>query len=190
MALTLLDRFLKETDRASGIEADERRFLIGLSGTKGTDAELIRLDRLVRGLLLSQLRGDPSARLRVLRLFDPDIRDAAAADPEIVRRIRRALRVPLVSDLAASIGKEAAVKPGQPGELVLEDKRITAVRRYLRNGQRGVSWQVLYDGVRDECDGWDDPQSRHKKPKPGYGDRTIHRLATQLMSKARSRKGV
>jgi hypothetical protein len=40
-------------DRALvAIEADERRFLIGLSGTMGTDVELVRLDRLVRGLLL------------------------------------------------------------------------------------------------------------------------------------------
>src|SRR5258708_1292590 len=58
-ALNLLDKALKEIDRASGIEADERRFLIGLSGTMGTDVELVRLDRLVRGLLLGELHGSP-----------------------------------------------------------------------------------------------------------------------------------
>jgi hypothetical protein len=187
--LNLLDRFLKETDRASGFEGDERQFLISLSGTRGTDFDLIRLDRLVRGLLLSRLRGDPSARLRVLRLFDPDVRDAASANPEFVRAVRRALRLSLVSESAASTGKEAAAISGQPAETEMEDNRKTAIRRFLRNGERAVPWQALYDSVRDICDGWDDPNSRHKKPKPGYSDKTIHRLATQLMSKVKSRKG-
>jgi hypothetical protein len=189
MALNLLDRFLKETDRASGIEADERRFLIGLSGTKGTDAELIRLDRLVRGLLLSQFHGDPNARLRVLRLFDPDVKDAASANPELVSAVQRALTLPLVSESAATAGKEAAVISGQPAESEVEDKRITAIRRFLRNGERVVPWQGLYDGVRDICDGWDDPKSRNKKPKPGYNDKTIRRLATRIIGNARSRNG-
>ena len=189
MALNLLDRFLKETDRASGIEADERRFLIGLSGTKGTDAELIRLDRLVRGLLLSQFHGDPNARLRVLRLFDPDVKVAASANPELVSAVQRALTLPLVSESAATAGKEAAVISGQPAESEVEDKRITAIRRFLRNGERVVPWQGLYDGVRDICDGWDDPKSRNKKPKPGYNDKTIRRLATRIIGNARSRNG-
>ena len=188
-ALNLVDKILKDIDRTSGIEADDRRFLIGLSGTMGTDGELIRLDRLVRGMLLSQFRGDPNARLRVLWLFDPDVKDAASANPEIVSTVQRALTLPLVSEPIAPAGREAVAIPEQPAESEERDKKITAIRRFLRNGERGVSWQVLYDGVRDICDGWDDPKSRAKKPKPGYSDKTIRRLATPIMGKARSQNG-
>jgi hypothetical protein len=188
-ALYLLDKVLKEVDRTSGIEVADRQFLIGLSGIMGTDVELIRLDRLVRGLLLSQFRGDPNARLRVLRLFDPDVKDAASANPEIVSTVQRALTLPLVSEPIVPAGKEAAAMPGRPAESEEQDKKITAIGRFLRNGERGVSWQVLCDGVRDICDGWDDPKSRAKKPKPGYSDKTIRRLATPIMGKARSQNG-
>jgi len=186
-ALNLLDKILKDIDRTSGIEADDRRFLIGLSGTMGTDVELIRLDRLVRGLLLGQFRGDPNARLRVLRLLDPDVKDAASANPEIVSTVHRALTLPLVSEPIPPAGREAVAIPGQPAESEEQGKKITAIGRFLRNGERSASWQALYDGVRDICDGWDDPKNRAKKPKPGYSDKTIQHLATHIIDKARSR---
>jgi len=188
-ALNLLDKVLKEFDRASGIEADERRFLIGLSGTMGTDVELVRLDRLVRGLLLSEYRADPNARLRILRLFDPDVKDAASASPETVSAVNAALTLPLIIEQVASADKEAAATPGQPAEPEERDKKIAAIRRFLRNGERSVSWPALYDRVRDICDGWDDPKSRAKKPKPGYSDKTIRRLAAPMIDKPRSRNG-
>jgi len=185
-ALQVLDQFLKEIDRASGIEASERRFLIGLSGTMGTDADLIRLDRLVRGLLLGRLRRDADARLRVLRLFDPDAKDGASVNSEIVNAVQLALGRPWVGESAIPTGKEAAVKSGPPTESEAEDKKMTAIRRFLRNGERAVPWQALYDGVRDICDGWAQPNNGNKKPKPGYSDKTIQRLAKCIMEKARS----
>ena len=132
---------------------------------------------------------DPTARLRVLQLFDPEIKNAASADPEFVRAVRVALTLPLVSEPAGTDGNEPAAISGQPPESEVEDKRMTANRRFLRNGERSVTWQVLCDEVRSICDGWDDPNSRNKKPKPGYGDKTIRRLATPLIGKARSSSG-
>ena len=79
--------------------------------------------------------------------------------------------------------------PGQPAELDEPDQITAAIGRFIRNGERSVSWQVLCDGVRGLCDGWDNPTSRTKKPKPGYSDKTIQRLANEIIKKARPQNG-
>jgi hypothetical protein len=187
-AVDLLDKVLKEIDRASGIEEDDRRFLIGLSGTKGTETQLIRLDRLARGLLLGELHGGPDARVRVLRLFDPDLRDAASANPDVVTVAETAMTLAMVGAPAVSADATAAI-PGQPAEPDEPDQITAAIGRFIRNGERTVPWQALYDGVRGLCDGWDNPTSKTKKPKPGYSDKTIQRLAKKRIKKARPQKG-
>jgi hypothetical protein len=187
-AVDLLDKVLKEIDRTSGIDEDDRRFLISLSGTKGTEAQLIRLDRLARGLLLGELHGGPDARVRVLRLFDPDLPNAASAKPDTINAAQSAMTVALVGAPAVSADATAAT-PGQPAGPDEPDQIISAIGRFIRNGERSVSWQVLCDGVRGLCDGWDNPTSKTKKPKPGYSDKTIQRLAKKILMKARPQNG-
>jgi hypothetical protein len=55
----------------------------------------------------------------------------------------------------------------------------TAIAKQLRTGELPgtggtVSWDRFCDSVREDCDGWKD--RRKRKPKRGYGDRTIKRL--------------
>jgi hypothetical protein len=60
-------------------------------------------------------------------------------------------------------------------EAIARDAAIS--NRLTRGEQPGstVPWKQFCDSVRDDCDGWAD--RKQKRPKRGFGDRTIKRVA-------------
>ena len=76
----------------------------------------------------------------------------------------------------------ARFEPQQQPETKRETLRHlleTAIAKQLSAGKLPgtggtESWDPFCDSVRDDCDGWKD--RRKRKPKRGYGDRTIKRL--------------
>jgi hypothetical protein len=187
-ALQVLGTALQEIRRTSG--TDDRKCLGAIHFMNGTDAELSRLEYRVRTSLRTELDQSSEARLRVLKLFDPDITDVTAATAAIVDAAYSAT-APLQADDAVGPKIQRQVAAGSAKRVIatqtteeLEPKKTgpktpaelaQAVRRAL---PRTTTWQTFCDNVRERCDGWADRKLR--KLKPGYSDKTIERLAKRI----------
>jgi hypothetical protein len=86
--------------------------------------------------------------------------------------------------LPASPATEARVLPASPATEVTTLGAAIA-SRLARGEQPGstIQWKQFCASVRDECDGWADPE--HQRPKRGFSDKTISRV----VKKARSGTG-
>jgi hypothetical protein len=95
--------------------------------------------------------------------------------PSGLRAFRERSNSPPAEHQAPGSETTAEPTPGLPTAL------RTAIARRLRHGERPgdtVLWKEFCVSVRDECDGWAD--AKRKRPKRGFGDKSIQRLVLEL----------
>jgi hypothetical protein len=74
----------------------------------------------------------------------------------------------------------AKMVAGARTDLKIDVKLAEAIMHLMKAHQpgRNMPWDVFCDTVRDNCDGWTDRKNR--KPKRGFGDKTIKRFVKSL----------
>jgi hypothetical protein len=74
------------------------------------------------------------------------------------------------------------VAVGAHADVKIDVKLAEAISHLMKTHQPGrtVPWDAFCDTIRDNCDGWRDRKDR--KPKRGFGDKTIKRFVKFLRS--------
>jgi hypothetical protein len=191
-ALTILGHALKAIIRTRILAEGDRKFLATAAILPPTDANLIRVRRLMQNIMNAELNGSPESRLRVLRLFDPDLASAAEATAELEEAARVAISsLSEITTLTQEIGVPAARNNGskKSGPRPPEG-RDDVIRQLLHSGKhpgRDVSWSKFCDMVRDHADGWAD--KRNGVPRRGFHEKAIKEAVDRILN-ARKDQGV